>query len=69
MPPLPRTTTKAKEIDKQGYLSCLRSSNTLRTNQAPDAASGKARLSLAAEVHDPWRQVASFTGKYAVSRR
>ena len=29
-------------------------------------ANGKARLTLAAEVHDPRRQVASFTGKYAV---
>ena len=31
-------------------------------------ANGKARLTLAAEVHDPRRQVASFTGKYAASR-
>ena len=44
-------------------------SNTLRTNPVPDAANGKARLTLAAEVHDPRRRVASFTGKYAVSRR
>ena len=36
---------------------------------ATNAANGKARLSLAAEVHDPQRQVASFTGKYAASRR
>ena len=32
-------------------------------------ANGKARLTLAAEVRDPRRRVASFTGKYAVSRR
>ena len=32
-------------------------------------ANGKARLTLAAEVRDPRRQVASFTGKYAVARR
>ena len=32
---------------------CLRSSNILKTNQVPDAANGKARLTLAAEVHDP----------------
>ena len=50
MPTLRRTA--AKRIDKQGYLSCLRSNNTLRANLAPDAANGKARLTLAAEVHN-----------------
>ena len=69
MPTLRRVATKTKGFDKQGYLSCLRSSNTMRTDQEPGAATGKARLTLAAEVHDPWRRAASFTGKYAVSRR
>ena len=50
-------------------MSCLRSSNTLRTNQAPGAANSKARLTLTAEGLDPRRQVASFTGKYEASRR
>ena len=41
MPLLPRMAAKTKEIDKQGYLSCLRSSNTLRTNQVPGTANSK----------------------------
>ena len=32
-------------------------------------ANGSARLTLAAKVHDPRHQVASFTGKYTASRR
>lgn len=32
-------------------------------------ANGSARLTFATEVHDPRRRVASFTGKYAASRR
>ena len=32
-------------------------------------ANGKARLTLVAEIRDPRRRVASFTGKYAVSCR
>ena len=67
MPTLRWIATKTKGIDKQDEATCSR--NTLRTNQVPDAINGRARLTLAAEVHDPRRQVASFTGKYAASRR